>query len=201
MVNSYEPVRDFLILHYHANRRERGRSGTSSAIWPLPDTLQHKIELFREHGRVFRYNEELFDVPSWIAVMLGQGIDSARPDPLVDAMPDREVLRAMADLGQSYEQAAERMPLASDYIERRISAGLVDGRRCGLVAQVHARPQRCEREQAQDGVANRRDQQRRMIAGNLRKLADQQRDQRAADDCGAQQARRRFRAGGSTVPG
>ena len=37
-------------------------------------------------------------------------------------MPDREVLRAMADLGQSYEQAAKRMPLASDYIERRMSA-------------------------------------------------------------------------------
>ena len=78
MVNSYEPVRDFLILHYHAT----GRTGP---FWDhlrhmeLPDTLQHKIELFREHGRVFRYNEELFDVPSWIAVMLGQGIDPARP--------------------------------------------------------------------------------------------------------------------------
>ena len=58
---------------------ERGRSGTISAIWSCPTRFEHKIALFREHGRVFRYNEELFDVPSWIAVMLGQGIDPARP--------------------------------------------------------------------------------------------------------------------------
>jgi tryptophan halogenase len=88
----------------------------------LPDTLRHKIELFREHGRVFRYNEELFDVPSWVAVMLGQGIIPAEPDPLASAMPDAEVLRAMAELRRSYESAAERLPLASDYIERRIAA-------------------------------------------------------------------------------
>jgi tryptophan halogenase len=121
MVNGYEPVRDFIILHYHATRR-------SGPFWDhvremeVPDTLKHKIELFREHGRVFRYNEELFDVPSWIAVMLGQGIVPQGYDPLVDAMPDAEVLRAMAELGRAYEQTAERLPLASDYIDRRLVA-------------------------------------------------------------------------------
>ena len=74
------------------------------------------------HGRVFRYNEELFDVPSWIAVMLGQGIIPGRYDPLVDAMPDRDVVRMMAELGQGYEQTAERLPLASDFIDRRLAA-------------------------------------------------------------------------------
>jgi tryptophan halogenase len=121
MVNSYEPTRDFIILHYFANNR-------SEPFWQqmremdLPDTLKHKIELFREHGRVFRYNEELFDVPSWIAVMLGQGIIPAEPDPLASAMRDAEVLRAMAELRRSYEAAAECLPLASEFIERRIAA-------------------------------------------------------------------------------
>ncbi|HEY7006268.1 MAG TPA: tryptophan halogenase family protein [Sphingomicrobium sp.] len=121
MVNSYEPTRDFIILHYFANNRPE-------PFWQqmremdLPDTLKHKIELFREHGRVFRYNEELFDVPSWIAVMLGQGIIPAEPDPLASAMRDAEVLRAMAELRRSYEAAAECLPLASEFIERRIAA-------------------------------------------------------------------------------
>jgi tryptophan halogenase len=121
MVAGYEPVRDFIILHYHATRR-------TGALWDhvremeVPDSLKHKIALFREHGRVFRYNEELFDVPSWIAVMLGQGIVPERYDPLVDAMPDREVLRMMAELGRGYEQTAERLPLASDFIDRRLAA-------------------------------------------------------------------------------
>lgn len=121
MVNSYEPVRDFIILHYFANSR-------FEPFWqqvretPLPDTLQHKIALFREHGRVFRYNDELFDVPSWVAVMLGQEIIPSAPDPLAMAMPEAEVLRAMAELRSAYETAAERLPLASEYISRRIAA-------------------------------------------------------------------------------
>ena len=88
----------------------------------LPDTLRHKIELFRQHGRVFRYDNELFDVPSWVAVMLGQGIVPDEPDPLATVMPDADVLRAMAELRRSYETAAERLPLASDYIARRVAA-------------------------------------------------------------------------------
>jgi tryptophan halogenase len=120
MVASYEPVRDFIILHYFANCR-------SEPFWQrvraaaLPDTLQHKIELFREHGRVFRYNEELFDVPSWVAVMLGQGIMPINCDPLAAAMPGAEVLRAMAELRRSYEGSAARLPLASEFIERVVA--------------------------------------------------------------------------------
>jgi tryptophan halogenase len=70
---------------------------------------------------VFRYNEELFDTPSWIAVMLGQGIVPAESDPLVTAMPEAQVIRAMGELKQSYEAAASRLPLASEFIARRVS--------------------------------------------------------------------------------
>ena len=121
LINGYEPVRDFIILHYHATQRT-GPFWDHVRRMELPDSLQHKIELFRQSGRVFRYNEELFDIPSWVAVMLGQGIVPEAHDPLVDAMPDREVLRAMAELQQGYEQAARRLPLASEFIDRNLAA-------------------------------------------------------------------------------
>jgi tryptophan halogenase len=120
MVASYEPVRDFIILHYHATRRT-GPFWDHVRTMDLPDTLEHKFELFREHGRVFRYDNELFDVPSWVAVMLGQGVIPRAADPLVDAMPDADVLRAVAELRSGYEQTALKLPLASDYIERMIA--------------------------------------------------------------------------------
>ena len=122
MIDSYEPVRDFIILHYHATRRGGGFWDHVRAM-DVPDTLKHKFELFREHGRVFRYNNELFDVPSWVAVMLGQNVTPRNIDPLADAMPDTDVLRAIAELGSGYEQTALKLPLASDYIERMIAAG------------------------------------------------------------------------------
>jgi tryptophan halogenase len=121
MVASYEPVRDFIILHYLANQRAEP-FWTQVREMAVPDTLAQKIALFREHGRVFRTNDELFDVPSWVAVMLGQEVVPLGYDPLVDAIPDADVLRAMAELRSGYEQAALTLPLASDYIKRTLAA-------------------------------------------------------------------------------
>ena len=120
MVNSYDPIRDFLILHYTATRRT-GPFWDHVRTMELPDTLKHKIELFRERGRVFRYNDELFDTPSWIAVLLGQGVIPEEYDPLVDGMPDAQVQRAMAELRTGYQRTAMKLPLASDFISRKVS--------------------------------------------------------------------------------
>ena len=120
MVNSYDPIRDFLILHYTATRRT-GPFWDHVRTMELPDTLKHKIELFRERGRVFRYNDELFDTPSWVAVMLGQGIMPDEHDPLVDGMPDAQVLRALAELRAGYQRTAMKLPLAGDFISRKVS--------------------------------------------------------------------------------
>lgn len=121
MVNGYEPIRDFIILHYTATRRT-GPFWDHVREMDLPDTLKHKIELFSEHGRVFRYDNELFDIPSWVAVMVGQGVLPGSADPLLDSMPEPEVLRAIAGLRNGYEQTASKLPLASDYLERMATA-------------------------------------------------------------------------------
>lgn len=71
--DEYEKVRDFIILHYHINSREE-------AFWRycagmrVPDTLKHKIELFKKTGHVVEYETGLFMKPSWLAVYLGQGM-------------------------------------------------------------------------------------------------------------------------------
>jgi hypothetical protein len=36
-------------------------------------------------------------------------------------MPEAQVIRAMGELKQSYEAAASRLPLASEFIARRVS--------------------------------------------------------------------------------
>jgi tryptophan halogenase len=40
----------------------------------IPDSLAHKIEIFKENGRLFREQNDLFTDSSWLQVMLGQGI-------------------------------------------------------------------------------------------------------------------------------
>jgi tryptophan halogenase len=50
------------------------RTGRKQGPEMIPESLQHRIDLFRETGRVFRIPNELFAENSWMQVMLGQGI-------------------------------------------------------------------------------------------------------------------------------
>jgi tryptophan halogenase len=121
LAESYDPIRDFLILHYKATRR-------TGAFWdhvremPVPDSLQHKIDLFREHGRIFRYNDELFDVPSWAAVMIGQEIFPKAPEPVLASYSDTQALGALAELRSAYEKSAGSLPTHADYLAKLVAS-------------------------------------------------------------------------------
>lgn len=82
----FEQVRDFIILHYKATRRDDTAFWRQVRDMPIPDTLARKIDLFRATGRLFRYEDELFAEASWISVLLGQGIVPHAYEPLADAV-------------------------------------------------------------------------------------------------------------------
>jgi tryptophan halogenase len=110
MGDAYVGVRDFIILHYHAaGRRETPfwRYVTGMAI---PDSLADKVALFREKGRIFRYDDELFAVPNWVAVMLGQDVMPDGYDPVADALDDDRVAAALRQMRAGIAATAARMP-------------------------------------------------------------------------------------------
>jgi tryptophan 7-halogenase len=110
-----EQVRDFIVLHYKANERDR-EFWREAAAMDIPASLQRKIELFRESGRIFRFEDELFSEASWLAVLLGQGIVPRRWDPLVDAVDGGQAEQLLTRMSQFIRRAAEAMPAHSDYL-------------------------------------------------------------------------------------
>ncbi len=84
-------IRDFLILHYKATNRRDSAFWRHCASMPIPELLEQKIELFRETGRVFRKNEELFVENSWVQVMMGQGITPQSYHPIAEKLSDEEL--------------------------------------------------------------------------------------------------------------
>ncbi len=112
MGDQYTSIRDFIILHYAATTRDDTPFWRHVRTMALPDALNRKIALFREKGRIFRYDDELFAVPSWVAVLLGQGIMPDGYDPVVDALDTTKVAGALRQMRASYVAMAAQLPAA-----------------------------------------------------------------------------------------
>ncbi len=120
MARAFDGVRDFVILHYHATARRDSEFWRHVSSMDLPDSLRHKLELFREKGRVFRYDDELFSIPSWVAVLIGQGVIPEGYDPLVDALDERRVLDMLRGLASGHEALARRMPTQAEWLRAEL---------------------------------------------------------------------------------
>lgn len=75
MTAAYEQAKHFILLHYSTSqRRDTDFWRDCAAVLP-PDALASRIRTFVETGRCFIPEGELFSQGSWLAVMLGQGLD------------------------------------------------------------------------------------------------------------------------------
>ena len=105
MSSEIEHIRDFIVLHYHVTESPgHAVLARRAATWSIPASLQHRIDLFRETGRVFRVPNELFAENSWIQVMLGQGIMPRQHHPVADLMGDEELSRFLEGIESSVDK-------------------------------------------------------------------------------------------------
>ena len=119
-----EQIRDFLILHYHVTDRRDSPFWRQCAAMPIPDTLRQKIELFRETGRVFRRNEELFAENSWVQVMMGQGITPRAWHPVAAKLRDDELDRFLSGIREDVARTVAGLPSHADYVAHHCGASV-----------------------------------------------------------------------------
>ena len=118
----FERVRDFVVLHYHATERDDTPLWRQVAAMEIPETLRWKMEQFRTRGRVFRYEDELFQDTSWIAVLLGQGVKPERPDPITATVPLEATRQRLHQLRAAIRQGVEQMPTHEAFIAANCKA-------------------------------------------------------------------------------
>jgi len=125
MQEVFEDVRDFIILHYKATRRDDSDFWNYCRTMEVPDSLATKLELWRSKGRLFRDGQELFGPASWVAVLLGQGIVPEDQDPAVGAVDANVAAETLDKMHASYRRMAEHMPTHGDFIAQACAAAPV----------------------------------------------------------------------------
>ncbi len=121
-IAEFEQVRDFIILHYHATNRSDSPFWNYCRTMEVPESLQHKMELFRSRGRVFRHAEDLFGETSWVQVMHGQGIQPAGYHPLVDGMSQEQIAKMLANVKAVIALTVQSMPTHEAFIAAHCKA-------------------------------------------------------------------------------
>ena len=115
-LQEFDRVRDFIILHYKATTRADTPLWRTCRDMAIPEDLAYRMQLFGASGRVAFEERELFVESNWLSVMLGQGIDPARFDPLANLIPLDETRKRLADLHGLIAQTAGAMPGHAEFI-------------------------------------------------------------------------------------
>ena len=118
----YDYIRDFIILHYHVNNRVGEPFWDACRNMSIPDSLRHRIELFRESAGIFCATEDLFQLTSWLQVLWGQGVRPRESHPFVEAVAPHDRQGYLRDLRGLIAQAAQKLPSQADFIARHCAA-------------------------------------------------------------------------------
>jgi tryptophan halogenase len=118
LTSELEAVRDFIVLHYKVTQREDSEFWLHCQQMDIPDSLAHKITLFKETGRVFLDDGDIFRVDSWTQVMLGQGLMPKQYHHIAEIMNDDELNKFLAGLRNSISQAVTKLPPHQDFINQ-----------------------------------------------------------------------------------
>jgi tryptophan halogenase len=105
-----ERIRDFVILHYHANQRAGEPFWDELRTMQIPEPLKHKIDLFHSSARVTASFDELFDARAWIQVLIGQNIIPETYHPIADLLPEPRLKEFLDGLERSHFQEVSRWP-------------------------------------------------------------------------------------------
>ncbi len=116
--DDYLHIRDFLILHYKVTRRN------DTAFWDyvremdVPDSFVRKLELLNSRGRFFKYDAELFDLVSWLAVAVGQGAELGGYNPMVEGLSDANIQKSLLNMRNLLSKTVAVMPEHQAFIDK-----------------------------------------------------------------------------------
>lgn len=113
--NEYERIRDFIIAHYCFGRRPEPMWAQCRAM-SLPDSLQHKLEIFSATAKIPMLSEESYVESSWLSVLAGLGVIPNRYDPMANLPAESVVMDVFKQRRKNLQALVSSMPTHSQFL-------------------------------------------------------------------------------------
>ncbi|HEY6124047.1 MAG TPA: tryptophan halogenase family protein [Steroidobacteraceae bacterium] len=120
----WEHLRDFIVLHYKLNRREGEPFWDECRNMEIPGSLGDTMQLFRETGRLRQESIEFFRASSWLAMFAGFGILPKYYSPLVDDVPEADVVSELENMAAGIAVAVAKASSHEDFIRANCLSGV-----------------------------------------------------------------------------
>ncbi len=118
----WEAVRDFIILHYKQTQRDDSEFWNFYRTMDIPDSLAHRIELFKENGYVWPDLANLFRAHSWIQVMFGQGLYPEHCHGASRILPPEALKLELEKVSALVNHNLAKLPDHNDFIKQYLPA-------------------------------------------------------------------------------
>ena len=118
MDKDYLEVRDFIILHYCTSRRDDTDFWRRCKNMAMPESLEQKINIFRQRGQLNFSDEDLFVGPSWYSILEGMNIRPKKYHPLVDALDSQKLAQSLSQGAKAIRETVIRLPTHGEFIRQ-----------------------------------------------------------------------------------
>lgn len=110
-----DSIKDFLIVHYKLNRRT-DPFWKDMAAMNIPETLKHRIDLFKNTAITHQTDLDLFRTDSWVQVMRGQGLESQGHHHVGRLLPEGQLKAALSNRKSDIQKLVGSMPKHADFV-------------------------------------------------------------------------------------
>lgn len=122
ILNVQERMRDFLILHYYANKRIGQPFWDYCRTMEIPKSLSDRIEEYKASAGLFQDSRDFFKMNSWLSMFTGFDIIPNYYHPKIDSFDERLLEQELKNMAQSIKMAAARIPQHQLFINKHCAA-------------------------------------------------------------------------------
>lgn len=123
-LEEYQRIQDYHVAHFAIPAKLAEQQ--NSVFWQdykrvnLPDSLEHKLALFKHCGRIPFYERETFSNDMWVSLFLGLGWRAQSYDVLLD-MPPANLANSQAainTIAQTIQNLCSQAPIHQQYLDK-----------------------------------------------------------------------------------